>query len=299
VVRGAERLRAWCEGFSLHAGVVIADHDRDALERLCRYGARPAFAQERLSWTSDGRIAYRLKRPWPDGRTELVMPPVAFLRRLCGIIPPPRRHLVTYSGVFGPAAKDRGKLRALVPACDDAVAPPCSPKAAAPHLRTGRLPWADLLRGVFADDVLQCACGGRRSIIAVVTDPTLARTLLVALDLPHEPSAFAGARPAAGRARVGRSGVVAHRARPRKAPVCPRADLTFAALHLAKRSRRRSCRSVGATVRAAPQKPAYVSPASRTVDRQPADPSSPETRLVAVRIAPARARTVSRAKLEL
>src|SRR5258706_10926342 len=104
-VRGAERLRAWHEGFSLHAGVVIAEHDRDALERLCRYGARPAFAQERLAWTDDGRIAYRLKRPWPDGRTALVMSPVAFLRRLCGIIPPPRRHLVRYSGVFGPAAK--------------------------------------------------------------------------------------------------------------------------------------------------------------------------------------------------
>ena len=35
-VRGVDRLRAWCEGFSLHAGVVIADHDREALERLCR-----------------------------------------------------------------------------------------------------------------------------------------------------------------------------------------------------------------------------------------------------------------------
>jgi hypothetical protein len=68
---------------------VIAEHDRDALERLCRYGARPAFAQERLAWTDDGRIAYQLKRPWPDGRTALVMPQVAFLRRLCGIIPPP------------------------------------------------------------------------------------------------------------------------------------------------------------------------------------------------------------------
>ena len=49
LVRGAERLRAWCEGFSLHAGVVIAEHDREALERLCRYGARPAFALERLA----------------------------------------------------------------------------------------------------------------------------------------------------------------------------------------------------------------------------------------------------------
>jgi hypothetical protein len=64
-VRGAERLRAWCEASSLHAGVVIADHDRDALEGLCRYGARPAFALERLAWTDDGRISYKLKRPWP------------------------------------------------------------------------------------------------------------------------------------------------------------------------------------------------------------------------------------------
>ena len=73
-MRGVERLRACCEGFSLHAAVVIADHDREALERLCRYGTRPAFAQERPAWTTDGQIAYRLKRPWPDGRTELVLP---------------------------------------------------------------------------------------------------------------------------------------------------------------------------------------------------------------------------------
>src|SRR5258705_13085280 len=74
-VRGVERLRAWCEGFSLHAGVVIADHDREALERLCRYGTRPAFAHDRLAWTAAGQIAYRLKRPWPDGRTDLGLPP--------------------------------------------------------------------------------------------------------------------------------------------------------------------------------------------------------------------------------
>ena len=100
------------------ASAVIADHDRAALERLCRYGARPAFAHERLAWTADGQIAYRLKRPWPDGRTKLVLPPVAFLRRLCGTIPPPRRHLVRYAGVFGPASRQRAKLRELVPARD-------------------------------------------------------------------------------------------------------------------------------------------------------------------------------------
>jgi hypothetical protein len=146
-VRGVERLRAWCEGFSLHAGVVIADHDREALERLCRYGTRPAFAHERMAWTADGQIAYRLKRPWPDGRTELVLPPVAFLRRLCGIIPPPRRHLVRYAGVFGPASKRRVQLRALVPAPSGEPPPTAAMPGGSP--RAGRVPWAELLRRVF------------------------------------------------------------------------------------------------------------------------------------------------------
>jgi hypothetical protein len=47
---------------------------------------------------------------------------------------------------------------------------------------------------VFADGVLNCPCGGRRSVMAVVTDPVVARPLLIALALPHEFSAFAPAR---------------------------------------------------------------------------------------------------------
>ena len=53
----------------------------------------------------DGRIAYRLKRAWPDGRTELVLPPVAFLRRLCGIIPPPRRPYSPLAYALPPPAR--------------------------------------------------------------------------------------------------------------------------------------------------------------------------------------------------
>jgi len=187
---------------------VIADHDREALERLARYGARPAFAHDRLTWTSDGRISYKLKRPWPDGRTHLVAEPVAFLRRLIGILPPPRRHLVRYAGVFGPASKARPKLRALVPATapDNATHPGCPAAtpptpADAPHpggspavSRPRRLPWAELLRRVFAQDVLQCACGGRRTVVAFVADANLTRSLLIRLGLPAEPATFAPAR---------------------------------------------------------------------------------------------------------
>jgi hypothetical protein len=38
-------------GFSLHAGVVAKAHERDKLERLCRYITRPAVSEKRLSLT--------------------------------------------------------------------------------------------------------------------------------------------------------------------------------------------------------------------------------------------------------
>ena len=63
---GGRRRRADHEGFSLHADVAMAAHDR---ERLCRYVARPAIAGERLSELEDGRLAYALRRPWRDGTT--------------------------------------------------------------------------------------------------------------------------------------------------------------------------------------------------------------------------------------
>jgi len=50
------------------------------------------------------------------------------------------------------------------------------------------------LRRVFAQDVLACPCGGRRSVVAFVDDATRARSLLVALGLPAAPAAFAPAR---------------------------------------------------------------------------------------------------------
>ena len=47
---------------------------------------------------------------------------------------------------------------------------------------------------MFADDVLQCPCGGRRSVIAVVANPAIARVLLGVLGIPTAPATFASAR---------------------------------------------------------------------------------------------------------
>jgi hypothetical protein len=98
------------DGFSLHAGVAVAAEDRAGLERLCRYGLRPSFALERLSLLDDGRVRYRLKRPWPrpGGITELVLDPVDFMARLTALIPAPRVNMCRYHGVFAPASPLRG-----------------------------------------------------------------------------------------------------------------------------------------------------------------------------------------------
>ena len=48
-------------GFSLHAGTVCEAHERDSLERMCRYIARPAVSNERLSVNDRGQAVYRLK----------------------------------------------------------------------------------------------------------------------------------------------------------------------------------------------------------------------------------------------
>jgi hypothetical protein len=50
-------------GFSLHAGVAAACHERRKLERLCRYITRPAIAEPRLSLTPSGNVRYQLKTP--------------------------------------------------------------------------------------------------------------------------------------------------------------------------------------------------------------------------------------------
>ena len=48
---------------------------------------------------------------------------------------------------------------------------------------------------VFEIDVLACPCGGRRRVIALLTDPTVVRRILAHLGLPTTAPAIAPARP--------------------------------------------------------------------------------------------------------
>jgi hypothetical protein len=64
---------------SLHAAVRCGADDRQALEQLCRYITRPALANERVQCNAAGQVAPKLKTPWRDGTTHLVMSPQEFV----------------------------------------------------------------------------------------------------------------------------------------------------------------------------------------------------------------------------
>src|SRR5207247_1710821 len=95
---------AMVSGFSVHANVCIEARDRMRLQRLIRYAARPAVSTERLTELSDGRLLYRLKRPWRDGTTAVLFEKQDFMAKLAVLVPAPRAHLTRYHGLLAPAA---------------------------------------------------------------------------------------------------------------------------------------------------------------------------------------------------
>ncbi len=77
------------DGFSLHAAVRVQAHERKRLEQLCRYITRPALSDERVQLNAAGQVELKLKTPWRDGTTHLVMSPLEFMQRLAALVPSP------------------------------------------------------------------------------------------------------------------------------------------------------------------------------------------------------------------
>ena len=134
--------RALVSGLTLHAAVRCAANDRQALEQLCRYITRPALANERVQTNAAGQVVLKLKTPWRDGTTHLVMSPLEFMQRLAALVPRPRLHLIRFHGVLAPNAKLRAQVVPQEAEAPAQAAPPaeCEPNCA--HHRPVRLSWA-------------------------------------------------------------------------------------------------------------------------------------------------------------
>jgi hypothetical protein len=117
------------------------------------------------------------------------------------LVPPPRSHLIRYHGVFGPASAWRSQI---VPRPQESTLAPCAPASTAQpppqtaaRPQTSRIPWAELLLRVFREDVLVCPCGGRRVVLAFVTEKKVVEEILEHLGLPTTGPPIAPARTAA------------------------------------------------------------------------------------------------------
>ena len=185
-------------GFNLQAATRVAARDRNGLERMARYLARPPIANDRLTRLDDGRLQLELKRPWRDGTTAFVFTPHELIERLVALVPRLRTHLTRYFGVFAPAfaaraavvpgGARRDRKRAPLPG-----APPEEP--AQPPFRR-RYPWASLIWRVFLEDVLECTrCHGRMTIVAALTSPPAIERVLRYLGLPTAAPQLHPARP--------------------------------------------------------------------------------------------------------
>ncbi|MBA2593782.1 MAG: transposase [Gammaproteobacteria bacterium] len=60
---------------------------------------------QRTACTQPGR----LKTPYREGTTHIVMSPLEFLQRLAALVPRPRLHLIRFHGVLAPEARPREK----------------------------------------------------------------------------------------------------------------------------------------------------------------------------------------------
>jgi hypothetical protein len=139
-------------GFSLHAGVATKAHERDKLERLCRYIARPAVSTQRLSLTHNGQVRYELKTPYANGTTHILFEPLDFIAKLVALVPRPRVNLTRYHGVFAP----RSKSRALVTPAKRGTASRATARQERPDQtpaeRRASMTWAQRLKRVFHID---------------------------------------------------------------------------------------------------------------------------------------------------
>ena len=157
-------------GFSLHAGVSTKAHQREKLERICRYISRPSLSEQRLSMNSQGKVIYQLKTPYENGTTRIVLDPLDFLSRLASLVPRPRTNLIRFHGVFAPNFKHRCLI---------------TPKTKSPEKQTTKsrnsssMTWAMRLKRVFGMDIEICSeCGGKLKVISSIEEPEVIEKIL-------------------------------------------------------------------------------------------------------------------------
>jgi len=183
----AQEMLAWPNsGFSLHAKVFVLAGDRESLERLLYYCARPGLSLMRLSYLPKANLViYRTESKHQT--SALRFEPVEFLRRWALLIPPPRKNLLRYYGALAPnsplrallvAEASHGTAKARLRKKVEGI------KEAVSHSVRS---WAACLARVFEVDPLVCPrCAATMVPIAIIMKDAELVRLLTHLGLPTD-----------------------------------------------------------------------------------------------------------------
>jgi hypothetical protein len=184
-------------GFSLHANTTTNTLQRKKLGGLIEYIARGPLANDRLEILADKKVKLRLKTPYTDGTTHILLSFSEFIEKLVALIPPPKTHLVRWSGVLAPNSPLRKQIT-LRPAKKkgfqfhegeaDAEAP--KKRIYKNHTCVSAEPAREkkMLARVFKIDVTTCEqCGGKMEKVCAVTDGDNIRRYLKHLGLDPDP----------------------------------------------------------------------------------------------------------------
>lgn len=179
------RLCCSMNGFSMHAARAINSRNRKGLEQLISYIARGPFSNNRLELLPNQRVKFELKTRFRDGTSHLLFTYGEFLEKLSALIPPPRSHLVRWSGCFAPNSPYRRKI-VLKPNVrkgfqfkDDDCDNEDKPK---------NYSWSKLLKRVFKIDVTQCPhCPGTLAAVCSVVEQQQVRRYLKHMGIDHLP----------------------------------------------------------------------------------------------------------------
>ena len=156
----------------------VKGNQRDKLERLCRYMARPAVSIHRLSLTADGHIRYELKTPYRNGTTHFIFQPMDFISKLAALVPAPRVNLIRFHGAFAPNSKHRAQI---VPHKSHNKVKKVGPQTE--FEKYAAMNWAKRLKRAFQIDIETCeACGGTVKVVACIDDPTVIDKMLIHLN---------------------------------------------------------------------------------------------------------------------
>ena len=122
---------------------------------MCSYVTRPPLAAGSLEKVADDKYLFKMKSPWSDGTSYIILSGHELLEKLAAIVPPPRAHTTRYHGLLAP----NSKLRAQVVPAESTGNTPSGERKKSGSTKY-RLTWAALLARVFQIDVSVCpACG--------------------------------------------------------------------------------------------------------------------------------------------